>query len=964
MSGLEERVGLRVQGVELKLEALANELKRLSENLGDVEKDNQALLFLEPDIIKMLEAFWAREQEELNEGKEAVEGEGEADSKTKEADDEFNVIPINTPGGTSFKAHWVSISDSSIYSSCDQVDSKTKAEKLFLEVIGDKIDAGDKVSNGDLFFLLCNKPPPPEDEEQEYESCIYIGLYLDVESANQDAEPGSGTLTPGSDIITASEVEMVAPPADSVDAEAAYTAIRSVFVYEHCVCEGGEDPEPVALSVLVDGGGSPSASGYTISSTGNSSYSGGSVITGLGDVTVEKDIFMLAEPQKFGANASKLTLKPLSSITLKNETVDLFNNPCGVFKKGDVEEGSSNTVYTPGSGSSYNFNVLDGLTSGDKVSLGTQEDLKAFIPLLNQSDASNVEASVDSIVFVEDETTGLPITSVVEEENGVTTTTHTFHLAPQTHYSGITTQDSPTGFDIVTQTFEPDNGVGVDGSVTELEQVKITLEPHAEDASDSSAGMRYKLYRQYVTATNSYEKGRLKNFGNSVNQAKILLGEIVVPGTAAVYENLGIDGTLSLLGDYDVTMKSEFKEEESDGTKTAIHKIYKTKTTRANISWLDGILTGLGRDVKKENVLVGVIRVPEAPVAYGCDESYNCVEDPGGEYDEPSCGGGCPEPCTLEDPPENYYVYKYDQYTECWVLDSQHHIDTSGNVQNTDTTQHYSSYGRLDADCTYDPPELTFYVGNEPVIEAYNDTRLENEEIPEEMLCVDESELIFVKNVYAAHATLGNSVFAETVMLDSVRDYPVNLTVDFKTGVLIDRLKITGVGNTAGDTAVLLDTSPDNANRPVGQLLGDAGFNEKRYTIEMPADTQSLIIEVDHTNVEVVAGYEDDAPTYSDSGWQLAVYVQGTDVTDAKAAAWSGGVHDYPGRIVWQHAFYCKGKSEFISPCTGTRYCVRYELTGDFTVDGINFDINPNAEKVYFTDRCDCKAVDCPDWTY
>ena len=918
MSGLEERVGLRVQGVELKLEALANELKRLSENLGDVEKDNQGLLFLEPDIIKMLEAFWAREQEELNEGKEAVEGEGEAGNQKEEADDEFNVIPISTPGGTSFNAHWISVSDSTSYSSCDDVTSKDIAETVLLEASQKKISEGVDISNGDLLFLLCRPQIPDSDSEDEpKELCTYVGLYLDT-AGEQDQEPDAGS---GEELITKKLADGEEP-------------IASVFVWEECVCAPKSDnPEEDAtveiptVSVTSSSSGSSSSENFLISSVNENSGSIASFI-GLGNYTVTPKISILANPNQIGGSTSSLSLAPVDDATLTNSKIEIFANKCGELDTVDNGESSSSEDATTStvlqlatSASEETLSLLSGLSAEAAVSLGGG-DIRAFIPLLSQSDASAVEESVESVAFAPSEETGLPIDTTTETENGVTTTTYTLHLASQQHYSGVTTQESPVGFDIVTQTLEADDGVGVDGSVTELEQVKITLEAEAVDSTgDSNAGVRYKLYSQYVTANNSYEKGRLKNFGNSVNQAKILLGEIVVPGTAAVYENLGVDGSLSLLGDYDVTMNSTFEEADEEGKKTAVHKIYKTKTTRANISWLDGILTGLGNDVKQENVLVGVIRVPDAPVAYGCNDSYQCVEDPGGEYDEASCGGGCPEPCTLEDPPSAYYVYVYNESQECWELESEHLIDSSSSVQNTDTTQHYSNYGRLDADCTYDPtnPTLTFYVGNQPVVEVANQKKLTNAPLAESELCSEDPYFTsYDKHVEEFGA---GSTLEESIVFDRPTTETMTITIEFQTGVIEEVLEITGFSGD-GQTATLLKTNSAVYTAPwVYENSSNAeDFNSKIYTLTIPTDTNQLDIKVTSPS---------DLGDYTNTGFNLRIYEAGQAPTTGWGAIW-----DYPGRIVWKKS----GGS-----------CSKYELTGVFTTDGF-----PNQD--YFWTEAECSS--------
>ena len=931
MSDAEQQYGLRIQELESKLEALEEELSEQGEG-------NMLFAWMRQDLERVLEDFRDRQIKgavdqkngDLPAGNEEGGGEQEEDP-----DDDMAVITIGQKqGGTPFKVFWVGIEDTDVFSTCDEVTSRDDAETLFLDVIEKKINAGVEINNGDLLFLLCSEEPPEEGSETTaYENCVYIGMFIDVSSNNQDAEPGSATIEPSPALITASTIqiddqEQVANP------EATWTVLRSVFVWQECFCEGGEN-EKVSTSTLTTSQGS--SAGYIVSSTSGSANAGAQ-FTGLGEYEVNPNIYMLANPNNLNGSSASLTLKPVNDLTLNSSPVNLFNSKCGGLKKEDNGSPTSSTMLAVGSGSNTTFNVLDGLSTGDAVSLGA-EDVRAFIPLLSLGNAELVNQEVQSIAFIPDPETGNPIVQSSETEEGVTTTTYKMKLANQIHYSGITTQDeSPFEFDIITQTLESTDTevTGKTGTVTELEEVDITLESEALPASGSDpAGSKFSLYKQYTTATNPYVKGRLKDFGPSVLGNKELIGEFTIPGQAAVSENDGITGSLNLLSSYDVTMESEFVEKTNDEGQTyqeAVHRIYKTSVTRTNISWIDGILTGVGADVTVENVLVGVIRVPEAPDAYSCDGG-DCVKDPSGEYNDNTCDNQCVEPCTLNDRPPEFYVYVYDQSSECWLLESEHERDDSEEAQNDSLTQYYSNLGRLEADCenASDPlnPPLKFFVGSTEIIEVENQKKLTQEPLPFEQLCPDPVFPVYSKHVFQASVEVGDSAFSKTLVLDpKLTNNAHEITVEFKPGVIQDQLKLVGVSALNGETAVLLDTDSDSATTVV-----DSTYNHNTYSVTLPANTQQLEIIVDHT--------QKDLGFYSDTGWTLGIYSSIENRPFEFTELFNNEPHDFPDRIKWRHN----------SSCTE---CEQFELQhpSSFEIDGI-----PGMH--YFDTENSCNGSEC-----
>lgn len=563
MSEAEQQHGLRIQELESKLEELEDKFSGLDNNpMFDI--------FLKDDIIRMLEDFRRREiKGDVDKEAAEQEDDGDADDAAPEEElDEFQFINIESKKGTPFKVHWISIDESETYSSCADVVSKEIAEAVFLEAVETRRESNSEINNGDLLFLLC-RPELPESGSSntgETENCTYIGLYLDI-SGGQDEEPESST----EDLITVSLTEEVPAPEPAEGEEAAEpteNTVASVFVWEECTCKG-TDPDNKINVPTVSTTTASSSSGYVITGTSSGSSSGTSFY-GLGEPTITPNVCLLSTPKNVGASSKSLTLKPVNDVSITSSSIDLFSTKCGTLSKEDGTGTSTSNVLSVSIGSSPSqFQMLGALTEGSTVSLGGQ-DIRAFTPLIEQPNAANVASEVESVVLVKNPDTNIPITSSSETADGVTTTTYTLHLANQTHYSGITTQEeNTTSFDIVTQTLEaPDNP-----------------EPSS-----------------------------------------------------------GVSGSLSLLSSFDVTMESEFVETEdgSGGTsQEAIHKIYKTKVTRANISWIDGVLTGLGTRVSQEDILVGVIRVPNAPDAYKCTESGQCVKDASGEYTTNNCDNAC-----------------------------------------------------------------------------------------------------------------------------------------------------------------------------------------------------------------------------------------------------------------------------------------------------------------------------------
>lgn len=975
MSEAEQRYGLRIQEIESKLKALSEKVSgEMSEEISDLREGNMHFAWMKSDLQRVLEDFRNREIEgEVDNFVADLFGEEGGDAEAEEQDEiQFINIGKKEEPGTTFKAHWVEVSDSTSYSSCEEVVSKDIAETVFLEASQNKIANGVDISNGDLLFLMC-RPEIPASDSQETQICTYIGLYLDT-AGDQDQEPASETEVLITETLTTGEGEGV-------------TAVASVFVWEECTCDGG-DPDAKVNVPTVSTTESNSSSGYVISEKNSGSSSS---FVELGDHTITPKVCLLTNPNSVSGNASSLSIKPVKDVTLNSSSIDLFATKCGTLSKEDSSsESLSSSVLAVSLGSSTEqINILDGLSSGAPISLGGT-DIRAFIPLVSLGDAAKVSQSVESVAFSADPSTGLPIVSSSETENGVTTTTYTLHLVPQAHFSGITTQEeSPFAFDIVTQslygsdpevtgydgsyteleavaitmetesfedgdttgvkhtfykqdstatlTYEkgrlkkrvqnPDSekvkigelivpGVSVDdstedpgktGTITELEEVRLSLateaipdiNPHYEDAT------KYTIKRQYVTATNTFTKGRLTDFGNSVvqNPAVDIL-EFTVPGRKIEVENNGVSGSLSLLGSYDVTMDSFFVQktnEAGEEYQEAVHRIYKTSVTRRNISWIDGLLTGLGTDLKMDRTLVGVIRVPEAPDAYKCEYGA-CVKDPSGEYTDNACDGQCEDPCVLSYRPSVLYVYVYNESKGCWELESEHERDDSPEVQNSFLTQHYSNVGRLDADCqnASDPsdPPVNFYVNNELVVQS--DVKIIREEpLPYEQLCPDPTLPVYEKFVYQT----GSEAYTETLDLEpELTTSPHDIIVEFCPGVIPDQLEIVGVGPFPGDTAVLLDTKVHTGVLSLNRT-NSADYNHYIYSVTLPENTQQLQITVDHTQEEL--------GDYTNNGWILGMYSAIEPRPFSFAALFNNEPHDFPGRIKWRHNYSCTACEKF-----------------------------------------------------
>lgn len=852
MSEAEQRYGLRIQEIESKLKALSEQVSgELSEEISELREGNMHFAWMKSDLQRVLEDFRNRELggEVDDFVADLFGGEGGEDAAEELDEIQFINIGKKEEPGTAFKAHWIYVSDSTSYSSCDQVTSKDIAETVFLEASQKKISEGVEISNGDLLFLMCRPAIPASDSEvtEETQICTYIGLYLDT-AGDQDQEPASETEVLITETLTTGEDEGV-------------TAVASVFVWEECTCSSSSD-EDGKVNIPTVSTGSPASTGNFVVSSTSSSSSSNTNIVGLGNHTVTPKVCLLSNPNTVSGSSSSLTLKPVDDVTLTSSSIDLFANKCGELDKDDSSSSTStSTVLQLGSGSTNQFNVLDGLSAGTAVSLGGS-NIRAFIPLVSLGNASDVDSVVESVAFAPNEA-GIPIEKSTTTETGspLDKNTYVLNLATQNHYSGITTQQSPTEYEI----------------------------------------------------------------------------------TAHEINNNAKNADFSWLSNYDVTLDSYYESIDSSAqTGDAVHRIYKTETKRKNVSWIEGILTDTGSEVSKSKTLVGVIRVPGDKITYKCDDYGGCVPDPSGEYEESTCGGYCETAdCPLDYRPSTYYVYAYNASRECWELQSEHIIDES-NPLNDASNQYYSNSGRLTKDCSGSEDVTKFYVNNVEVVN--NDTsKYVETPLPEEQVCPEIVTPLYTHSESNATSSLGSTPFTHTIVLDEATTEAADITVNFRTGVVVDTLKIEGVGSMGG-TATILDTS---VNPEAGDYIaGDStasDWNSRIFQITLPIDTKEIKITIDHTQANL--GF------YSGTGWNFALYTKNENVDAAISAAWSP-LQDRPDRIKWRVRSDCASVSVF-NDCAGNTPCEQFELSDNVVQDGM-----PGVD--YFDTECECADADCP----
>lgn len=128
-----------------------------------------------------------------------------------------------------------------------------------------------------------------------------------------------------------------------------------------------------------------------------------------------------------------------------------------------------------------------------------------------------------------------------------------------------------------------------------------------------------------------FDKGLAVSISNPIYSSPEVLSLDASNHTGS-YSSSYIDA-LSIRNQYDVIY--------SDSSKGAVSYYidYTVKTVTTNVQ--NGLVTSITED-STGPFSEGPIIVPsDIPLKYSCDPDYGCQPDPAGEFDEPTCGGGC-----------------------------------------------------------------------------------------------------------------------------------------------------------------------------------------------------------------------------------------------------------------------------------------------------------------------------------
>lgn len=174
--------------------------------------------------------------------------------------------------------------------------------------------------------------------------------------------------------------------------------------------------------------------------------------------------------------------------------------------------------------------------------------------------------------------------------------------------------------------------------------------------------------------------------------------------------------SISYLENYELTIEARYTVVyENEGKGDAEYYFYKKEKKVNNAKFASGLFyDGANEDPDgTEKVLLGVIRVKDIPLRYGCHETYGCQLDPAGQYYDSACGSGCEvpyEPMLTYRPPY-VYVYYYNFANKCYTLKSEHVRDDT-DERNDISNHYYSNGGRYTAKIIDGKTETIFYVND------------------------------------------------------------------------------------------------------------------------------------------------------------------------------------------------------------------------------------------------------------
>ncbi|HAY88607.1 MAG TPA: hypothetical protein DCY51_04140 [Bacteroidetes bacterium] len=307
--------------------------------------------------------------------------------------------------------------------------------------------------------------------------------------------------------------------------------------------------------------------------------------------------------------------------------------------------------------------------------------------------------------------------------------------------------------------------------------------------------------------------------------------------------------SISYLENYELTIEARYTvvyEDENKGD--AEYYFYKKEKKVNEAKFASGLFYDGGNEDPDgtEKTLLGVIRVKEIPLRYGCNETYGCQLDPAGEYYDSSCGSGCEvayEPMLTYRPPY-VYVYYYNFANKCYTLKSEHVRDDT-DERNDISNHYYSNGGRYTAEIIDGQTETIFYVNDAKETDVVRSSPVAEAEICKTF----DSELADFSDQYSGTAEIHTQE----------RDFiPItvgaSIKIQFFPRILEDQ--ITVWYRKDGDYIALIDevtltiNQEDGAAASGGVFIGAGGPIDSEgfeWVKEIPVGADAIKLEVDGT---------------------------------------------------------------------------------------------------------------------
>lgn len=498
-----------------RFEELESKLAALSSQVEGLELDTELNPFSEDDVRRTVEYFKNLELEGLE--SEDFGGEDFDDADESSSSEDF--ISVQTTGGPSFKAHWISPD------SCENMTLEL-ARAAFIQGAADRYGTSLQINNGDVLILLCREAveeepeegsePEPEDPK---ELCRYVGLAYNTLINPSSAEPSLETEESISDTIGNYEI----------------------LVWSSCNCSE-HSTTPVYVSDISEVSLGADVSNYVLSGTGSSGTGGnGPAFTGLLNGSVVKNDELITGLVSGGAQAisstsTSWTLKQLRDLSASKKEIQV--NACGVSESS--ESGNFNLFGPADSGGSTLS--MSGLSGGEKVSIAADESL--FIPITSK--AATIKKADSFCVLPANPATPLPTLGEGEENEDL----------------GIASGSAISDFEyqIGLEAIETSSGLSYPGNATPnltlvlphingnaksagplniLDTYDVTIEAvySKVDRSEGVGDAKYFFYKKAKSLEGvEWDSGLLTAEGASVEDtAKVLLGVIKVAGIPLTY---------------------------------------------------------------------------------------------------------------------------------------------------------------------------------------------------------------------------------------------------------------------------------------------------------------------------------------------------------------------------------------------------------------------------------------------